>query len=448
MDFLNMNADANSGTTDTLSRFSSDVTPMPGAAASGNGIEASGDGEHPPNLLDEISQNLSQLNIDETGEVHYFGPSSNLNLVADPRMPTARKDYRSDSFSSSGGGRPTLSDGEQNLAWEASTDPSQFEPSWGSVTLLPSGYGADIVEPVQEYHEHLLTLFWTWQHPFFFLVSKSLFLRDMKAVKERRIRVARTKYYSEFLLYAIYAHAAHLSRWPEIRSNGDRYFAKARKLLDAECESPSLATIQALALMGSREAGCGRDTGLGWLYSGMSFRMALDIGLHLSCDELVKDGRISQEEADARSMTYWSIYAYDKSVLGVLLNVSSLINLRAWSAYLGKPESIPANLVKNVRWPAQDPEEELAMWIPYYEHIAEASSPSREPMIAYTLTTARQIVLIQEILGSIVRNLYVLNSELVGHIPDSRIDTLRLRRGSRQATLTSLQNTTVNYSPG
>ena len=55
------------------------------------------------------------------------------------------------------------------------------------------------------------------------------------------------------------------------------------------------------------------------------------------------------------------------------------------------------------------------MWIPYYEDITEASSPSREPMIAYTLTTARQIVLIQEILGSIVQNLYLSNSDLVAH---------------------------------
>jgi hypothetical protein len=45
---------------------------------------------------------------------------------------------------------------------------------------------------------------------------------------------------------------------------------------------------------------------------GMSFRMALDLGLHLSCDELVSSGRMSQEEANARAITFWGCYLYDK----------------------------------------------------------------------------------------------------------------------------------------
>ena len=44
----------------------------------------------------------------------------------------------------------------------------------------------------------------------------------------------------------------------------------------------------------------------------MSFRMALDLGLHLSCDELVKNKRMSREEADARIITFWGCYLYDK----------------------------------------------------------------------------------------------------------------------------------------
>lgn len=44
----------------------------------------------------------------------------------------------------------------------------------------------------------------------------------------------------------------------------------------------------------------------------MSFRMALDLGLHLSCNELAKSGRMSQEEADARMITFWGCYLYDK----------------------------------------------------------------------------------------------------------------------------------------
>ena len=138
--------------------------------------------------------------------------------------------------------------------------------------------------------------------------------------------------------------------------------------------------------MGSREAGCGRDVGLGWLYSGMSFRMALDLGLHLRCDELVKNGRISQEEADARVTTFWGCYLFDKG----------------WSAYLGRPESMPAHLVERTPRPALKAEEEFAFWTPY----GDEPMPG-EPMVAHTMSTSRQIVAIAEILGSVIRNLYV-----------------------------------------
>lgn len=43
--------------------------------------------------------------------------------------------------------------------------------------------------------------------------------------------------------------------------------------------------------------------------------MALDLGLHLSCEELVKSGRMSQEEADVRVITFWGCYLFDKWVL-------------------------------------------------------------------------------------------------------------------------------------
>jgi hypothetical protein len=46
--------------------------------------------------------------------------------------------------------------------------------------------------------------------------------------------------------------------------------------------------------------------------TGMSFRMALDLGLHMTCDELVNSGRMSHEEANARAITFWGCYLYDK----------------------------------------------------------------------------------------------------------------------------------------
>ena len=344
----------------------------------------------PATLTDELTQVMSQLDIDEGGEVRYVGPSSNLNLISDVpkfRAPSWNHNpkVRTESFSS-------------NLSMAYSTPSVDLDGAVFSTSdertenqlVVPQDFDLGS-EASQALEEHLLALYWTWQHPFFTLFSRSIFLRDRETAKVSGNLATRTKHFSPLLLNAILAHAAHLSSRPEVRTYpnepataGNRYFRTARKLLEIECESPSMTTVQALALMGSREAGCGRDVGLGWLYSGMSFRMALDLGLHLRCDDLVKNGRISQEEADARVTTFWGCYLFDKG----------------WSAYLGRPESMPAHLIERTPRPALKAEEEFAFWTPY----GNEAMPG-EPMVAHTISTSGQIVAVAEILGSVIRNL-------------------------------------------
>ena len=350
----------------------------------------------PTTLTDELTQVMSQLDIDEGGQVRYVGPSSNLNLVSDvPRVRAPAWDHdteaRTESFSS-------------NLSMPFSTldvdlDGAVFftGDEHNDNHLVASQALSDVsTEASQALEEHLLALYWTWQHPFFTLFSRSIFLRDREIARAGGSMATSSKHFSPLLLNAILAHAAHLSSRPEVRTDpnepataGNCYFRTARKLLEVELESPSMTTVQALALMGSREAGCGRDVGLGWLYSGMSFRMALDLGLHLRCDDLVKKGQISQEEADARVTTFWGCYLFDKG----------------WSAYLGRPESMPAHLAERTPRPALKAEEEFAFWTPY----GDERTP-REPMVAHTMSTSGQIVAIAEILGSVIRNLYVARS--------------------------------------
>lgn len=342
-------------------------------------------------LTDELTQVMSQLDIDEGGEVRYVGPSSNLNLASgEPKMraPSWDRDIgaRTESVSSN---RSTILS-----ALDVDLDGAVFSTGdqlLDNDPLSLQGLSGPGNEASQALEEHLLALYWTWQHPFFTLFSRSIFLRDREVARARGSIGTRSKHFSPLLLNAILAHAAHLSSRPEVRTDpndpataGSRYFRIARRLLEAECESPSMTTVQALALMGSREAGCGRDVGLGWLYSGMSFRMALDLGLHLRCDDLVSKGWISQEEADARVITFWGCYLFDKG----------------WSAYLGRPESMPAHLVERTPRPAVKSEEEFAFWMAY----GDEPMPM-EPKVAYTISTSRQIVAVAEILGSVICNL-------------------------------------------
>ncbi|KAK5215853.1 hypothetical protein LTR96_011321 [Exophiala xenobiotica] len=362
-------------------------------------------GEDTSRLVDNVANIFSELKLTKSGEMSWFGPSSNLNLddaatklngEKEEHPPQAEEIFDQHEWLS-------FDNFDEEIAFHNLSQQPDFDltgdfgtGSWAGVSLehAESTAREDLLYQAAT-QDHLLLLYWTWQHGFFVLISKELFVADLERARSQHTMAKRSKFYSPLLLCAILAHAAPLSRRVELRSNpdepgtsGDQFFKRARRLLEYEMENPGITTVQALALMGSREAGCGRN-GLGWLYSGMSFRMALDLGLHMSCDELVKTGQITQNEADSRLMSFWGCYAYDKS----------------WSAYVGKPESIAAHLVEEVPWPTISVEAEQDLWEPYGEETSPTMLAS-EPMLAYSSSTARQIVAIQGILGSVVRNLY------------------------------------------
>jgi len=48
------------------------------------------------------------------------------------------------------------------------------------------------------------------------------------------------------------------------------------------------------------------------LISGMSFRMALDLGLHLDSQRLVELGYLSEEEYNMRAITFWGCFIFDR----------------------------------------------------------------------------------------------------------------------------------------
>ncbi|TKA62031.1 Nitrogen assimilation transcription factor nit-4 [Cryomyces minteri] len=113
---------------------------------------------------------------------------------------------------------------------------------------------------------------------------------------------------------------------------GDHFFKEAKRLIleNDEHEKPKLTTVQALALMSVREAGCGREA-KGWVYSGMSFRMACDLGLNLDTGGLAsnKDTGPDEVEEDARRITFWGCFLFDK----------------CWSNYLGRLPQLPRSII-------------------------------------------------------------------------------------------------------
>ncbi len=200
--------------------------------------------------------------VDESGETRVYGHSSNLGLVPnDDEVPSRSK---------------------VSSEWTRVTDDAEFVGS-------------------------LMALYFCWEHPFYILFSKECFLYDMAQ--------GRTKYCSPLLVNALLALACAFSDRPEARTDptdpntaGDHFFAEARRLL-FENERSTVTTVQALGLMGIREANCGRDSS-GYQYAGRCIRMALELGLHL-CFKTAGNNNLSATEIEVRKVTFWGCFTLE-----------------------------------------------------------------------------------------------------------------------------------------
>lgn len=228
---------------------------------------------------------------------------------------------------------------------------------------------------------HLINMYFNWHYPYFTTLSKTMFFRDF--MKGRSGLGRGTHYCSSLLVNTMLALGCHFTSVAgaygtpgDSRTKGDHFFAEAKRLIieNDEYETPRLVTVQALALMSVREAGCAREA-KGWVYSGMSFRMAEDIGLNLDVSELDKE-RMSDHEIDARRITFWGCFLFDK----------------CWSNYLGRLPQLPKNS-SNVSKFDVFPGEDAKSWSPYTDSGFDQSSkqPSRTRAIALQLSKLCEI---------------------------------------------------------
>jgi Fungal specific transcription factor domain/Fungal Zn(2)-Cys(6) binuclear cluster domain len=191
------------------------------------------------------------------------------------------------------------------------------ENAWSSTDALISGQDAVLswtsVTEDKDLILHLLKMYFCWHYAYFTTLSKELFYHDF-------YRGRPTQYCSALLVNVMLSLGCHFSTTPgayahpdDSATAGDHFFREAKRLMheNDEFASTKVCTVQALALMSVREAGCGRE-GKGWVYSGMSFRMAMDLGLNIDAPELNPDSRLSAEDTDARRITFWGCFLFDK----------------------------------------------------------------------------------------------------------------------------------------
>ncbi|KAF2083165.1 hypothetical protein K490DRAFT_76754 [Saccharata proteae CBS 121410] len=304
-----------------------------------------------PTFETQLSGKMGQLRL-EDGSQRYIGGTSNLIYL---------------------GQGP---DGDDSGALQSRLDQYQQQEnpvtSWTTVTSDP------------ELILHLINMYFTWHYSFFTTLSKSLFYRDFTLGKPPS--ESGRKYCTPLLVNTMLALGCHFTSLPGARAvrddsatAGDHFFKEAKRLImeNDEHEKPKMTTVQALALMSVREAGCGREA-KGWVYSGMSFRMACDLGLNLDCGGL-SSGRSSgpdEEEEDARRITFWGCFLFDK----------------CWSNYLGRLPQLPTSITTVPKFDVF-PVEEADTWSAYTDSgFSQAhSQPSRTRAVALQISALCEI---------------------------------------------------------
>ena len=288
----------------------------------------------------ELARKMGELRI-ENGAVRFIGGTSHLIYLGDPHDDSKHELLLSEQYS-------------------PDDDPIT---TWTGVTSDP------------KLIMHLMNMYFTYHYAYFTTLSRKLFWRDF--TRGRAGLKPGTIYCSSLLVNAMLALGCHFTSVAgafgtlgDSRTKGDHFFAEAKRLIieNDEYEKPRLVTVQALALMSVREAGCAREA-KGWVYSGMSFRMAQDIGLNLELNALDME-RMSDEEIDARRITFWGCFLFDK----------------CWSNYLGRLPQIPTS-ASNVSRIEVFPDEDSSEWRRYTDDGFEEASkqPARTRAVALQL---------------------------------------------------------------
>ncbi|KAF9505720.1 hypothetical protein BS47DRAFT_1353701 [Hydnum rufescens UP504] len=180
------------------------------------------------------------------------------------------------------------------MAGTLPASPSHYDSSTIRLAPQPTRDTASILSRLE--HDLLLDKFFRFYSSWNCRVIPELFLRDFALATSPQSSYHRA------------GDNVHL-RSREIR---DRFAKHAKRFLEAECNAPTLSTVQALAILSSYHAGLSEQ--------GMSVRMGQALGLNI----WVRNGAMSQLDVVERNWVFWGIFCQDK----------------CWSLYVGRDEGL------------------------------------------------------------------------------------------------------------
>ncbi|ORZ25304.1 fungal-specific transcription factor domain-domain-containing protein [Absidia repens] len=201
-------------------------------------------------------QQLDNLSIDDSGQLRYYGKSSGFDMLRN--FKTAKNESVHFNFNDIKAKRKL-----------------QLGSAGTNSTVDP------FERPPDDLSQHLLDLYFNTFYPWLPIIHKDSFMERISSKDNPP---------PALLLNAIYAVASRVSSDIRVRSvadqpdtAGDIFFERARLLMDFEWDDFKVYTVQSLLLMSSHQNGA-LKTVRGWLYSGMAFRMAQNLGLHRNCE--------------------------------------------------------------------------------------------------------------------------------------------------------------------
>lgn len=308
-------------------------------------------------VIEQLSHRIGTLKIAGDGHLRFYGATSNLNLVD---VSATQQRQRPDA-------RTVRHDGQDIL------------------NHLRVGQPVD-----QALEDHLVELYFTWQNPSIYVVDKEMY---MTARSKWRNEYDDTPFYSEVLTNAMCAiGSAFEARYHPTfitfpKSLAEFFADRAKALLEIELDTPCVATVQALVLMSCHEGASNRDA-RGWLYSGMSMRLAFDLGLHLDMTSYVNKGDMSAHEADVRRAAFWGSYIAD----------------HFWGFYLGRPFRMNAGDVSVPKPASTLGVEKVGVWRPY--GLQSTSEVLDDGLQNPTELISRQFVILWEMVSPVGHILY------------------------------------------
>lgn len=240
------------------------------------------------------------LSLDQHGEICYYGPTSALHDPPELDAPSPRSS-------------PYGSVSTRNEVREYLLSHAKESSIWEQFAL---GNAARQTGMPQKVMAKLLQLHFTWVAPMFMWVYRPAFMREYyinwASTYDLRLcagdMTTGGTYYSEFLLSVLCAHS---SKYQDGQYS-ELLLTRVRNLLGLAIQQPSsIPTVQALLQFSARELAQG-SISQAWVYSGIAFRMATDLGLQHNGTVISSLKSLSPVDLEVRRRLFWSCYFWDK----------------------------------------------------------------------------------------------------------------------------------------